>query len=141
MEKLIAYQARSETPSNQAFEGVKLLQWKLFWYFWYKFFDVKFFILENAILQMPLSLIYQTHASFFWSTKYTQQIINTLGAYAVVNDATLRPKEMAWLVLFEGFERVKPCKFAVVASIGQKTKTKKADGGTKFSGVRWLGEE
>ena len=41
-----------------------------------KFFDVKFFIQENVIPQMPLSVIYQTRASFFWSTnlrngKYT----------------------------------------------------------------------
>ena len=34
-----------------------------------KFFDVKFFILENAIPQIPLSVIYQTRASFFWSTR------------------------------------------------------------------------
>ena len=34
-----------------------------------KFFDVKFFILENVILQMPLSVIYQTGASFFWLTR------------------------------------------------------------------------
>ena len=47
----------------------------------------------------------------------------------------------------EEFERVKPYKFAVVVSISQKVKTKKtkerqkADEKTKFSGVRWLGEE
>ena len=40
-------QGRSKAPSNQALEGVKLLQ--LFRYFWYKFFDVKCFIFENFI--------------------------------------------------------------------------------------------
>ena len=30
-----------------------------------KFSDVKFFILENVMPQMPLSVIYQTPASFF----------------------------------------------------------------------------
>ena len=56
---------------------------------------------------------------------------------------------LGWLdlVLSDEFEWAKPCKFAVVVSIGQKAKTKKtkegqkADGGTKFSGVRWIGEE
>ena len=33
--------------------------------------------------------------------------------------------KLTWLVLFDGSERVKPCKFAAVVSIGQKTKTKK----------------
>ena len=50
---------------------------KLFRYFRYKCFDVKFFILENVIPQMPLSLIYQTRASFFRSTKETEREINT----------------------------------------------------------------
>ena len=49
---------------------------KLFRYFWYKFFDVNFFILDNVIPQMPLSLIYQTRAPFFRSAKYTQRKIN-----------------------------------------------------------------
>ena len=34
-----------------------------------KIFDVNFFILEDAIQQMPLTVIYQTRASFFWSTR------------------------------------------------------------------------
>ena len=44
-----------------------------------KYFHVKVFIFENVIPQMPLWLIYQTHAfwSFFWSIKYTQWKINT----------------------------------------------------------------
>ena len=50
---------------------------KLSWYFRYKLFDVKLLILENVILQMLLSVIYQTRASFFWSKRYTQQNINT----------------------------------------------------------------
>ena len=50
---------------------------------------------------------------------------------AGVNQVTLYPKEMThmclllrvtWLVFSERFEWVKPCKFAVAVSIGQKTK-------------------
>ena len=33
--------------------------------------------------------------------------------------------KLTWLVLFDGSECVKPCKFAAMVSIGQKTKTKK----------------
>ena len=43
---------------------------------------------------MQVSLIYETSVSFFWSTKYIQQKINTLGIYVVVNQGALRPKEM-----------------------------------------------
>ena len=50
---------------------------KFFWYFRYKFFDVKLLILENVLPQMLLSVIYHTRASFFWSKRYTQQNINT----------------------------------------------------------------
>ena len=63
------------------------------------------------------------------------------------DDSYVRYLGWLGLILFDGFEWVKPCKFAVVVSIGQKVKTKKtkgrqkADGETKFSGVRWLGEE
>ena len=64
-----------ETPSSQAFEGSNYYNSKLFHYFWNKIFDVKFFILENVI--PPLSLIYQTRASFFWPTKYRQRKIST----------------------------------------------------------------
>ena len=32
---------------------------------------------------------------------------------------------MTWLVLFDWFDSVKPCEFAVVVSIGQKTKIEK----------------
>ena len=53
-----------------------------------------------------------------------------------------------WLVLFEGFEWVKPWKFAMLVSISQKTKAKKKakerhkeEGEIKVSGVRWLGDE
>ena len=36
--------------------------------------------------------------------------------------------KLTWLVLFDGSECVKPCKFAAVVSIGQKTKERqKAD--------------
>ena len=66
---LIVYSGRSETPSNQAFEGVKFMTIVNASDIFGKFFDVKFFILENVILQMPLSVIYQTHASFFWLTR------------------------------------------------------------------------
>ena len=45
-----------------------------------KFFDIKFFILKNVIPQMPLSVIYQTRASFFWSTRLRN------GKYTPVRD-------------------------------------------------------
>ena len=54
---------------------------------------------------------------------------------------------MTWLILFEEVEGVKPCKVAAVVSIDHKTKMKKtkerheAEGETKVSGVRGLGEE
>ena len=57
------------TPSNQAFEGVKFVTIVNAFDNFGKFFDVKFFILENVLPQMPLSVIYQTRASFFWSTR------------------------------------------------------------------------
>ena len=104
---------------------------------------------------MLLSLIYQTRASFFWSTKYKQRKINIARDLCDSEPGYLRPKRddsyvryLRWfgLVLFDEFEGVKPCKFVVVVSIGQKAKTnkktkerKKADGKEKFSGVRWLG--
>ena len=70
-------QGSSETPSNQAFEGVKFMTIVNASNIFGKFFDVKFFILENVIPQMSLSVIYQARASFFWSTRYTQHKINT----------------------------------------------------------------
>ena len=120
-----------------------------------KFFDIKLLILENVIPQMSLSPIYQTWASFFWSTKYTQREINTNGFmqewtrlhYAQKRWLMCLLLRVTWLVFSEGFEWVKLCKFAVVVSIGQKKKRiktkerQKAEGGRKFSGVRWLGEE
>ena len=66
-------QGRSETLSSQAFEGFKFVA---IVNAFGKFFDIKFFILENVIPQMLLSVIYQTRASFFWSTRYTQRNIN-----------------------------------------------------------------
>ena len=41
------------------------------------FFDLKFLVLENIIPQMSLSVMYQTCASLIWSTRCTQQRINT----------------------------------------------------------------
>ena len=60
---------RNETPSNQAFDLVKFMTIVNASDIFGKLFDVKFFILENFILQMPLSVIYQTRASFFWSKR------------------------------------------------------------------------
>ena len=62
-------QGRSETPSNQVFEGVKYITIVNTSDIFGKFFDVKFFILEDVIPRMPLSVIYQTRAPFFWSTR------------------------------------------------------------------------
>ena len=70
-------QERSETLSSQAFEGFKFVAIVNASDIFGKFFDIKFFILENAIPQMLLSVIYQTRASFFWSTRYAQRNINT----------------------------------------------------------------
>ena len=69
----IYVQGLGETPSSQAFEGVKFMAIIIASDIFGKFFDVKFFILENVMPQMLLSLIYQTRASFFWSTRYTQR--------------------------------------------------------------------
>ena len=67
----------SKTPSNQAFEGVKFITIVNSSSIFGNFCDIKFFILENVIPQMPLTEIYQTCTSFFWLTRYTQQKINT----------------------------------------------------------------
>ena len=49
-------QGRSKTPSNQAFEGVKFMTIVNASDIFGKFFEVKSFILENVIPQMPLSI-------------------------------------------------------------------------------------
>ena len=59
----------SDTSPNQAFEGVKIMTIVNASDIFDKFFDLKFFILENVIPQMPLSVIYQERASFFWLTR------------------------------------------------------------------------
>ena len=51
-------QERIETLSNQAFQGVKFITKASTFNIFGKFFAVKFFILENVIPQMPLSVIY-----------------------------------------------------------------------------------
>ena len=58
----------SDTSSNQAFEGVEIMTIVNVSDIFNKFFDLKFFILENLIPQMPLSVICQKRASFFRST-------------------------------------------------------------------------
>ena len=90
----VAGQGDSETPSNQAFERVKVMTIVNASDIFGKFFNVKFFILKNVIAQMSLSVIYQTRASFFWSARYTQRYKHLLGIYAVVNQVSLRPKEI-----------------------------------------------
>ena len=62
-------QGRSGTPSNQVFERVKFMTIVQASDIFGNFFDVKFFILENVIPQMSLSVISLTRASFFWSTR------------------------------------------------------------------------
>ena len=126
---------------------------ELFQYFWCKFFEIIFFILENVKPQLPLLVIYQICVFFFWSTIYTQQQINTCSGF--MEQWTRLPctqkrlficplLRVTRLVLFDEFEWVKPCKFAVVVSLGQNKKLKerqKADRVTKFCRIRWLGEE
>ena len=68
---------RRSVASKQASEGVKSMTIVNASDIFGKFFEVSFFILENVITQIPLSIIYQTRAAFFWSTRYTQRKINT----------------------------------------------------------------
>ena len=65
-------QGINETPSNQELEGVKFVTTVNSSFVFGKFFDVK-----NVIPEMPLSVIYRTHVSFYWSARYTKQKINT----------------------------------------------------------------
>ena len=106
-------------------------------------FGISFFTSNILVLRMSHRICHCCwaikHALFFSSSKYKQRKIRI---YAVVNQVTLHPKEKIYifvtegdftlggikvtcLVLLEGFQWVKPWKFAVVISIGQKTKTKK----------------
>ena len=125
-------QGRSETLSNQAFEGVKFIAKVnssdiLDISFWRQICDSR----------MPLSVIYETSASFFWSAIYTQRKIKTSLRdlfrlpYAQKRWFMFSLFRMTWLVLLEGFEWVKPWKFAVVASIGNERKTKKRKKGRR----------
>ena len=88
------FQGRSETPSNQTFEGVKFMTIVKASDISGKFFDVKIFILENVTPQVPLSVIYQISASYFGQQDYATENMHLLGIYAVVNQVTLRPKEI-----------------------------------------------
>ena len=83
-------QGHNETPSNQTFDGVKFMTIVNASDIFGKLFDVKFFILENFILQMPLSVIYPS----FGQKDYATENIHLLGIYAVVNQATWPPKEI-----------------------------------------------
>ena len=55
-------------------------------------FAIKFIILENVIPQMLLSVIFQTF--FFWVTRLRNGRYTPVGVYAVLNQVTLRPKEI-----------------------------------------------
>ena len=57
-----------------------------------KSFAIKFIILENVIPQMLLSVIFQTF--FFWVTRLRNRRYTPVGVYAVLNQVTLRPKEI-----------------------------------------------
>ena len=75
-----------------------------------QFFRVNFFILENVIPQMPLSVIYQTRASFFWSTRYRQQKICCSEAGYLTperDNSYIRYFRLTSLVRFAGFFREK----------------------------------
>ena len=73
---ILKFQGLSETLSSQAFKGVKFMAIINASDIFGKFFDVRFFILEDVIQQMTLSVIHQTRASFLWSIRYTQRKIN-----------------------------------------------------------------
>ena len=79
--KILCTQGCSETPSNQAFEEVKFKTIVIASDIFGKSFDVNFFILDYVIPQMPLSVIYQTRTSFFWSTRYTQRRTNPCSGF------------------------------------------------------------
>lgn len=80
---------RGKAPFSQTFDGARFS-----WIFPIKAFWHRFFFLKNVIPQIPLSLIYQGCASFFWWTRYTPENEQLLGIYAVVNQVRLFPKEM-----------------------------------------------
>ena len=63
-------QEGTETPSNQALEGVTFNRIVPSSDISGKFFDVRCFVLEDVISQIPLSGIYKTRASFFSSTTF-----------------------------------------------------------------------
>ena len=63
-------------------------------YIFGKFFNLKFFILENVIPQMPLPVIYQTCVLLLVNKIYATENKHLLGIYAAVNKVTLRPKEI-----------------------------------------------
>ena len=78
-------QERSETPSNLWFRA----------HIFVTFFEVKFFILESVIPQIPVSVTYQTCARPFLVNKvYATENKHLFGIYAVVNQVTLCPKEI-----------------------------------------------
>ena len=79
---------------------------------------------------MPLSAIYQTRASFFWSTRHTQRLPRhtqrwTRLPYTQTRLLICSILKVNWLVSSNKSEWIKPCKFAVEVSIDQKKKTKK----------------
>ena len=147
-------QGSNETPSNQALEEDKFIRIV-------NSSDIfgMFFYVINVIPQMPLSVIYRTHVSFLWSTRYTQRKKIHVKNLWSSESGYLTPKKdnsivtssslsVTWLAHFACFELVKPCRFEVVVSIGQKKKMKtknkkrqKGDRQKNFSRTRWLGEE
>ena len=148
------YQGRNETLSCQAFEGVKFMAIvnasDIFGrFFWRQIFYSREFHTTNA----TVGDLSNTRVLLLVNKIYALENKHLFGIYTVVNQVTLRRKEICslrrWLYqyLLQGFEWVKPCKFVVVVSIGQKVKTKIAKESqrvsreTDFSRVRWLGEE
>ena len=79
-----------------------------------KFFDIKFFILENVIPQIANATVDDLSSMcilLFVNKIYATENEHLLGIYAVVKQITLRPKEfkcsllrVTWLVHFAGLQ-------------------------------------
>ena len=129
------HQGCSETLSNQAFEGVKRQVSTIVNPS--DIFGISFLTSYFLFLRMSYHKFLCRWAIKHMHPSFGQRNINngkqgfmrewTWLPYAQIRWFTCSLLRVTWLVLFEGCEWVKPCKFAVVVSIDQKTKTKKKE--------------
>ena len=88
---IISYQGRSDTHSNQAFEGVKLMTLvKASEVFWCQIFYSRECHTTNA----TVGDLSNTRVLLLVNKIYATENKHLLGIYAVVNQVTLRPKEI-----------------------------------------------